>query len=109
MSAVASAPSTRWQHLGGVCWGNCSDPELWQAQEQDSDGYHDSHVRAVLGFHSCSPSMRVCTLRAQLEEHMVGMSKLEKGRVQYITTAGKLLCLRGSASVASLLKQQDEP
>ena len=56
-----------------------------------------------------SPSMRVCTLRTQLEEHMVGMSKLEKGRVQYITTAGKLLCLRGSASMASLLKQQDEP
>ena len=52
-----------------------------------------------------SASMRVCALRMQLEEHMVGMSKPEKGRVQYITRAGKLLCLRSSATVASLLKQ----
>ena len=54
-------------------------------------------------------SMRVCALRRNLEEKMDGLTRLEKGRVQYTTEAGRLLCLKGSATVSSLLKKYDGP
>ena len=51
-----------------------------------------------------SASMRVCTLRAQLEEHMVGMSKLGEGSVYYNSwqvVVSSWLCHSGKSSEAA--------